>query len=364
MTTKQKSSPKLVAKNSGLVIDGISKSFKERQVLKDVSLQLRHGEVVGLLGPNGAGKTTCFYIISGLIKPDRGHIRLNDEDITNLPMYRRARKGISYLPQESSIFRGLSVEDNIRAILEISEEDEEKRETMLESLLSEFSIQHIRRSSAMSLSGGERRRTEIARSLAAKPSFILLDEPLAGVDPIAVRDIREVKVFGRNADRVKAFCHEMSQKVGTTVRPATSREETVRGSDIIVIMTRADEPLFDGAWLEPGQFISATGANALNRREIDLASVKRSDLIVVDSVEVAAGESGDLLAGVEAGIIYWENIPTLGDVIIGRRPGRTSPEQVTLYESHGMALQDLYTGRRVLELATARGLGTDLPFGG
>jgi lipopolysaccharide export system ATP-binding protein len=192
MTTKQKSSPKLVAKNSGLVIDGISKSFKERQVLKDVSLQLRHGEVVGLLGPNGAGKTTCFYIISGWIKPDRGHIRLNDEDITNLPMYRRARKGISYLPQESSIFRGLSVEDNIRAILEISEEDEEKRETMLESLLSEFSIQHIRRSSAMSLSGGERRRTEIARSLAAKPSFILLDEPLAGVDPIAVRDIRDM----------------------------------------------------------------------------------------------------------------------------------------------------------------------------
>ena len=180
----------------------------------------------------------------------------------------------------------------------------------------------------------------------------------------AVRDIREVKVFGRNADRVKAFCNEMSEKVGTTVRPATSREETVRGSDIIVIMTRADEPLFDGAWLEPGQFISATGANALNRREIDLASVKRADLIVVDSVEVAAGESGDLLAGVEAGIIYWENIPTLGDVIIGRRPGRTSPEQVTLYESHGMALQDLYTGRRVLELATARGLGTDLPFGG
>ena len=180
----------------------------------------------------------------------------------------------------------------------------------------------------------------------------------------AVRGIREVKVFGRNADRVKAFCNEMSEKVGTTVRPATSREETVRGSDIIVIMTRADEPLFDGAWLEPGQFISATGANALNRREIDLASVKRADLIVVDSVEVATGESGDLLAGVEAGIIYWENIPTLGDVIIGRRPGRTSPEQVTLYESHGMALQDLYTGRRVLELATARGLGTDLPFGG
>ncbi len=179
----------------------------------------------------------------------------------------------------------------------------------------------------------------------------------------AVRDIREVKVFGRSADRVKAFCEELSAKVGTTVRPAASREETVRGSDIIVTMTRSDEPLFDGRWLEPGQFIAATGANALNRREIDLASVKRADLIVVDSVEVAAGECGDLLAGVEAGIVYWENIPTLGDVIIGRRQGRTSPEQVTLYESHGMALQDLYTGRRVLDLAAANGIGTELPIG-
>jgi ornithine cyclodeaminase len=147
------------------------------------------------------------------------------------------------------------------------------------------------------------------------------------------------------------------------VRPALSREETVRGSDIIVAMTKATEPLFDGAWLEPGQFIAATGANALNRRELDLASVKRADVIVVDSVQVAEGECGDLLAGVEAGIIYWENIATLGDVIIGRRPGRTLPEQVTLYESHGMALQDLYTGRRVLELATAKGLGIDLPMG-
>jgi ornithine cyclodeaminase len=179
----------------------------------------------------------------------------------------------------------------------------------------------------------------------------------------AVRDIREVKVFGRNPERVKAFCEQMSEKVGTTVRPAASREETVRGSDIIVTMTKSDEPLFDGQWLEPGQFISATGANALNRREIDLASVRRADLIVVDSVEVAAGECGDLLAGVEAGIVYWENIPTLGDVIIGRRQGRTSPEQVTLYESHGMALQDLYTGRRVLELAAAKGIGTELPMG-
>ncbi len=179
----------------------------------------------------------------------------------------------------------------------------------------------------------------------------------------AVRDIREVKVFGRNADRVKAFCDEMSARVAARVRPALSREETVRGSDIIVTMTRATEPLFDGAWLEPGQFIAATGANALNRRELDLASVKRADVIVVDSVQVAEGECADLMAGFEAGIIYWENIATLGDVIVGRRPGRTLPEQVTLYESHGMALQDLYTGRRVLELATAKGLGTLLPMG-
>lgn len=179
----------------------------------------------------------------------------------------------------------------------------------------------------------------------------------------AVRGIREVKVFGRSADRVKAFCDEMSGRVAARVRPAVSREETVRGSDIIVAMTKATEPLFDGAWLEPGQFIAATGANALNRRELDLASVKRADVIVVDSVQVAEGECGDLMAGFEAGIIYWENIATLGDVIVGRRPGRTLPEQVTLYESHGMALQDLYTGRRVLELAIAKGLGTELPMG-
>jgi ornithine cyclodeaminase/alanine dehydrogenase-like protein (mu-crystallin family) len=178
-----------------------------------------------------------------------------------------------------------------------------------------------------------------------------------------VRGIREVKVFGRDAGRVDAFCDEMSARVDARLRPARSREDAVRGSDIIVVMTRATEPVFDGRWLEPGQFISAAGANALNRRELDLASVKRADLIVVDSVQVAEGECGDLLAGVEAGFIYWENIPALGEVIVGRRPGRSRPEQVTLYESHGMALQDLYTGRRVLELAAARGLGTVLPMG-
>ncbi|TAH37770.1 MAG: LPS export ABC transporter ATP-binding protein [Alphaproteobacteria bacterium] len=189
---KNGETPRLVANNQGLEIDNLSKAYKGRQVLRNIKIKLKHGEIVGLLGPNGAGKTTCFYIISGLIKPDTGHIRLNGEDITFLPMYRRARKGISYLPQEASIFRGLSVEDNIRSILEISEPDIEAREQMLESLLSEFSIQHIRRSPAMALSGGERRRTEIARALASKPSFILLDEPLAGIDPIAVHDIREL----------------------------------------------------------------------------------------------------------------------------------------------------------------------------
>ncbi len=189
---KKPGSPRLVANNPGLEIDNLSKAYKGRQVLRNIKISLRHGEIVGLLGPNGAGKTTCFYMISGLIKPDSGTIHLNGENITTLPMYRRARKGISYLPQESSIFRGLSVEDNIRSILEISEDDAERREQMLESLLSEFSIQHIRRSPALALSGGERRRTEIARALASKPSFILLDEPLAGIDPIAVGDIREL----------------------------------------------------------------------------------------------------------------------------------------------------------------------------
>ena len=189
---KSDSTPRLIADNPGLEVAALTKSYKGRVVLSEMNLNLRHGEIVGLLGPNGAGKTTCFYIISGLIKPDSGIIRLNGEDITYLPMYRRARKGISYLPQEASIFRGLTVEDNIRAILEVSETDQEAREQLLESLLAEFSIQHIRRSPAMALSGGERRRTEIARALAGKPSFILLDEPLAGIDPIAVGDIREL----------------------------------------------------------------------------------------------------------------------------------------------------------------------------
>ena len=184
--------PRLVADNQGLVGHGLGKSFKRRPVLRGVSLAVQRGEVVGLLGPNGAGKTTCFYIITGLITADTGTVDLDGLDITDLPMYRRARLGIGYLPQEASIFRGLTVEQNIRAILEVSEPEPATREAMLDALLAEFSISHLRRASAMALSGGERRRVEIARALATGPNFILLDEPLAGIDPIAVGDIRDL----------------------------------------------------------------------------------------------------------------------------------------------------------------------------
>lgn len=186
------SGPRLVADNSGLKAASLGKSFRKRPVLRDVSVSVQRGEAVGLLGPNGAGKTTCFYIITGLIAPDFGAITLDGHDITELPMYRRARLGIGYLPQEASIFRGLSVEQNIRAILEIVEPVHEAREAALDALLAEFSISHLRRAPAMALSGGERRRVEIARALATQPHFILLDEPLAGIDPIAVNDIREL----------------------------------------------------------------------------------------------------------------------------------------------------------------------------
>jgi len=184
--------PQLVADNQGLVVSNIGKSFKKRPVLRDVSLNVQRGEVVGLLGPNGAGKTTCFYIITGLIAPDYGAISIDGEDITHLPMYRRSRLGIGYLPQEASIFRGLTVENNIRAVLEVVEPDRDQREAILDALLAEFSISHLRRTPALTLSGGERRRVEIARALASQPAFMLLDEPLAGIDPIAVHDIREL----------------------------------------------------------------------------------------------------------------------------------------------------------------------------
>ncbi len=168
----------------------LSKSYGKKVVIRDISLNIAQGEVVGLLGPNGAGKTTCFYMIVGLIEAGSGNIFIDQLDITNMPMYQRARLGIGYLPQEASIFRGMNVEDNIYSILQIAESNEKKRRQKLEELLEEFSITHIRKSHALALSGGERRRVEIARALATNPSFILLDEPFAGVDPIAVNDIR------------------------------------------------------------------------------------------------------------------------------------------------------------------------------
>jgi lipopolysaccharide export system ATP-binding protein len=178
--------------NQGLNIHDLHKVYRKKPVVRKVSLNVQKGEAVGLLGPNGAGKTTCFSMIAGLIKPTYGIISLNGHDVTNLPMYQRARLGIGYLPQEASIFRGLTVEDNIRAVLEVVEKDSTKREEILELLLAEFTITHLRRSPSIILSGGERRRVEIARSLATNPHFMLLDEPLAGIDPIAMGEIRKL----------------------------------------------------------------------------------------------------------------------------------------------------------------------------
>ena len=175
-----------------LVASGITKAYRGRRVVDGVDVFVRRGEAVGLLGPNGAGKTTCFYMITGLVPVDSGRIELDGHDITSIPMYRRARLGIGYLPQEASIFRGLSVEDNIRAVLEVVEKDKASREDQLTALLEEFHIEHLRKAPATALSGGERRRCEIARALASRPTFMLLDEPFAGVDPIAVSDIQDL----------------------------------------------------------------------------------------------------------------------------------------------------------------------------
>ena len=183
---------KLVSENRGLQARGIGKNFGNKRVVRNVSIGVRRGEAVGLLGPNGAGKTTTFYMLSGLMQADEGSIFLDGNDVTETPLYQRARLGIGYLPQESSIFRGLSVEKNIRAVLEITESNADLRDSMLEELLAEFGIGHLRNTPSINLSGGERRRLEIARALAARPSFLLLDEPLAGIDPIAVADIRDL----------------------------------------------------------------------------------------------------------------------------------------------------------------------------
>lgn len=175
-----------------LMAQGLTKSYKGRQVVNGVSLGVRAGEAVGLLGPNGAGKTTCFYMVTGLVPVDTGTIEIDGFDVTSMPMYRRARLGIGYLPQEASIFRGLTVENNIRAVLEVIEKSRKERERNLDALLEEFHISHLRKAPSMSLSGGERRRLEIARALATRPNYMLLDEPFAGIDPIAVADIQQL----------------------------------------------------------------------------------------------------------------------------------------------------------------------------
>jgi lipopolysaccharide export system ATP-binding protein len=183
---------KVIPGAGGLYATGLGKRYKKRPVVRNVSLSLQRGEAVGLLGPNGAGKTTTFYMITGLVQPDEGRVMMDGHDVTMLPMYRRARLGLGYLPQEASIFRGLTVEQNISAALEVVEPESDRRAAMLDELLAEFGIAHLRRAPALALSGGERRRCEIARALATHPSYILLDEPLAGIDPIAVGEIRDL----------------------------------------------------------------------------------------------------------------------------------------------------------------------------
>ncbi len=208
------------AQHSGyLAIHGVEKSFGTRKIVHGVSLYVRRGEAVGILGPNGAGKTTCFYMVTGLIKPDRGRVELDGHDVTQLPMYQRARLGIGYLPQEASIFRGLSVEDNIRAVLQVVEPDKRKRERELDSLLEEFNVTRLRKSPSIALSGGERRRVEIARALASRPSYMLLDEPFAGIDPIAVGDIQQlVRHLTARGIGVLITDHNVRETLGLTDR--------------------------------------------------------------------------------------------------------------------------------------------------
>lgn len=186
------SSLKVLKSDTGLHVTGLKKSFKKRIVIQDISLELRRGEVVALLGPNGSGKTTTFYSIAGLISSDGGQVKIDGLDVTTMPMYRRARMGLAYLPQETSIFRGLNVEENINCILDISTPLKSERKAKLEKLLSDFRIEHLRRTPSLALSGGERRRVEIARALATDPKYILLDEPFAGVDPISINDVRNL----------------------------------------------------------------------------------------------------------------------------------------------------------------------------
>ena len=221
------------AVEQGVFVDNVGKSFRGRPVVKSVSLRLKRGEVAGLLGPNGAGKTTCFYMITGLIPADYGAIWLDGEDITSQPMYQRARLGIGYLPQEASIFRGMSVGDNIMAVVELREKSRARAKETVTRLLEELRIDHLREAPASSLSGGERRRAEIARALASEPSFMLLDEPFAGIDPLAIADIKEVIVYlkGRGIG-ILITDHNVRETLGITDRAS---------------IIHAGEVLFEGA---------------------------------------------------------------------------------------------------------------------
>ena len=211
--------PQLLRRPGYLAVHSVEKSFGSRQVVRGVSIYVRRGEAVGLLGPNGAGKTTVFYMITGLIKADRGAIELDGHDVTQLPMYQRARLGIGYLPQEASIFRGLTVEQNIRAVLEVVEPSKKKREQELDSLLNEFNITRLRKTPSIALSGGERRRVEIARALATRPNYMLLDEPFAGIDPIAVGDIQDlVRHLTNRGIGVLITDHNVRETLGLTDR--------------------------------------------------------------------------------------------------------------------------------------------------
>jgi lipopolysaccharide export system ATP-binding protein len=211
--------PRMTRRPGYLAVHSVEKSFGSRQVVRGVSIYVRRGEAVGLLGPNGAGKTTVFYMITGLIKADRGAIELDGHDVTKLPMYQRARLGIGYLPQEASIFRGLTVEQNIRAVLEVVEPSKKKREAELNSLLDEFNITRLRKTPSIALSGGERRRVEIARALATRPNYMLLDEPFAGIDPIAVGDIQDlVRHLTNRGIGVLITDHNVRETLGLTDR--------------------------------------------------------------------------------------------------------------------------------------------------
>jgi lipopolysaccharide export system ATP-binding protein len=217
--TNGASAPRLIKRPGYLAVHSVEKSFGTRQVVRGVSIYVRRGEAVGLLGPNGAGKTTVFYMITGLIKADRGAIELDGHDVTKLPMYQRARLGIGYLPQEASIFRGLSVEQNIRAVLEVVEPSRKKREAELDALLDEFNITRLRKTPSIALSGGERRRVEIARALATRPNYMLLDEPFAGIDPIAVGDIQDlVRHLTNRGIGVLITDHNVRETLGLTDR--------------------------------------------------------------------------------------------------------------------------------------------------